>query len=206
MLSWLYKKQQPEYEKIRKDIKKLSKHVLTIPYDGKEYKLYELSTIHDMPAKRYQVMMQFIEDARMNIEKEELAHYMQELEDLLKKAAKDDPDSFANALILTKWMKARTKISLDIDLVMRVLSACFFLEDEDPLDYDWDINDFKIKMFEKSGVSAFFLTEPMIKYLRLIGISNVDMEVILRQQKTKRQVLKELNQMGISVYNIYKAE
>ena len=176
MFSWLFKKEDPEHEKIRKDIKKLSKHVLTIPYEGRDYKLYELSTIHDMPAKRYQVMMQFIEDARLNIEKEELAHYMQELEDELSKAAKDDPNAFANALILTKWLKARTKISLDVDLVMRVLSACFFFEDEDPLDYDWDVNDLKIKMFNKSGVTAFFLTEPMIKYLKLITTSDRDWE------------------------------
>ena len=204
MFKWLFKQEDNNREKIRKDIKRLSKHVMTIPYEGKEYKLYELSTIHDMPAKRYQVMMQFIEDARMNIEKEELAHYMQELEELLKKAAKDDPNSFADALVLTKWMKARTKISLDVDLVMRVLSACFLFEDEDPLDYDWDINDFKIRMMEKTGVTSFFLNEPINKYLKLITTSSVDLALILRQQKTKRQVLNELREMGISVYNMYK--
>ena len=204
MFKWLFKQEDKGQEKIRRDIKRLSKHVMTLPYEGKEYKLYELSTIHDMPAKRYQVMMQFIEDARMNIEKEELSHYMAELEDLLRKAAKDDPDSFANALVLTKWMKARTNISLDVDLVMRVLSACFLFEDEDPLDYDWDINDFKIKLMQKTGVTSFFLSEPISKYLKLITTSNVDLGLILRQQKTKNQVLKELKEMGISVYSMYK--
>lgn len=196
-MSWLFKVQKSPEEKIRKDIKKLSRHVLTIPHEGKDYKFYELATIHDMPSKRYKIMNQFIEDARLNIQKEELAFYLKQIEDNMNA---NTAEGNTNAAIITKWLKARTNISMDVDLVMRVISCCLLLEDENPLDYDWDINDFKIELFEKSGVTAFFLSEPIKKYLKQIGLSNLDMEATLKQRKLSKTALKELEQMGISVW------
>ena len=201
MLKWLFKTVDSPREKIRKDIKKLSKHVLTIRHNNKDYKLYELATIYDMPAKRYQIMNDFIEDARLNIQKKELSHYLDELIGYLDE---NTAKGLTNATILAKWLKARTKISLDVDLVLRVISACLIFEDEDPLDYDWDINDFKIELFEKYGVTAFFLSDPIKKYLTLITTSKLDMEAILNQRKKERLVLKELKGMGISVWNTSK--
>ena len=198
MLRYLFKTVDSPREKIRKDIKKLAKHVLTIYHNKKDYKLFELSEVYDMPNKRYQIMNDFIEDARLNIQKKELEHYLTELEGYLDE---NTAKGLTNATILTKWLKARTKISMDVDLVMRVLSACLIFEDEDPLDYDWDINDFKIELFEKYGVTAFFLSEPIGKYLKLISTSNIDIEKILDQRKKQRVVLKELEGMGISVWN-----
>lgn len=199
-MSWLFKRPKDQAEKIRKDIKRLSKHVITIPHEGQEYKFYELSNIHDMPAKRYQIMNQFIEDARLNIQKEELKHYLTELDEYQNS---NTPEGMTKANVLTRWLKTRVNISLDVDMVMRVLSSCILMEGEDPLDYDWDVNDFKIQLFEKYGVTTFFLNEPIKKYLSLITTSKIDIETILEQRSLQRVVTKELSGIGISVWSMY---
>ena len=155
-MSWLFKRPKDQAEKIRKDIKRLSKPVFSIEHEGHDYQFYELSNIHDMPAKRYMIMNQFIENARRGLTREELEEYLNELTNYIDPKKNGGEIDIVKANMLTNYMLTCTRIEMDIDLTMRVISCCLLMDGEDPLDYDNDINEFKIGLFEKYGVTAFF--------------------------------------------------
>lgn len=188
----LFKTIDPPEKLIAKDLGKLKQHVITITHEGKDYKLYELVSIYDMPSKRYAALNDFIEDKRRGLDKEELNQYVDECVTSLEEW---DNNGVADALILLKSIKARMRVAADVDLIMRLLSCSLFFDDEDLKDYDWDIGTFKIELFESYGVSAFFLTEPIKKYWTRIDISKKDMEIILNQRSAKKRLLKELSDM-----------
>lgn len=200
-MSWLVKTAKSPKQKISDEVKRLSSLAFTIEHQGHEYKFYELSTLHDMPAKRFQRLTEFIDEAKMSVQKDELHHYLDELYQILNVKVGEELN-ITDAKVLVKWLKARTRISMDVDLVMKVLAAVFIMEGEDPLDYDYDINQFKIKLFEEYGPTAFFLIEPIGKYLKLINISQQDISQCLEVRNRKKQALNELDNMGISIFNM----
>lgn len=192
----LFKRKPKTITALHPDLKKLTRHIGDIEdEDGTIYPLYEFETLHDMPARRYSAFNDFLEDKSRGMEKDELEH---NIKDVIRKIESNDTKGITDALIILRWMHTRMKIHNDLDLMLRIISVAIFFKDEDLTTYDWDVGTKKIELFERSGLSAFFLSEPIKRFLKSINISKLDMDMLLEQRKFKRQALEELKQMGIS--------
>lgn len=195
----LFKKKDPVLTAIHPDLKKLTKHIATIKdEEGKDVKLYEFATLHDMPSKRYAALNDFLEDRGRGIDRTELEFNIKEC---IKAIESNSTRGVTDCLIILRWMEQRLTIFNDLDFIERFISCAIFFEDEDLTKYDWDIGTRKIELFEKNGLSAFFLSEPIKRYWTSTNISEEDMEMLIHQKEMKKQVLKELSVMGISLLN-----
>lgn len=182
-------------------LKRLVQKAFTIRDGKKKYTFYEFKSIHDMPSRRYETLNSFIEDNNRKVENSELDHY---LEECLAQINKNTPENLANVITIIKMLRMRVEFSVNVDLVMRLISCAFFTKDEDLMRYDWDIGNWKIDLFEKHGLSAFFLFEPVKRWLPQTNISDGDIKIILKQQELQMTLLKELNKLGISTLNPYE--
>jgi len=171
--------------------------------DGEIVSFYEFGSIHDMPSRRFGALNNFIEDNNRKMTHEELLHYSDEA---LREIDDNSPSSLANAVMILKMMKMRAEFIADIDIVLRLVSCVYFTKDEDLLNYDWDIGDWKIELFEKYGLNAFFLTEPIRKFLPVTNISENDIKAILEQKEITKVLLKQLRELEISTINQYDAK
>jgi hypothetical protein len=191
-----FKKRQPNTA-LHPDIKRLISKVKTVKdKDGAKIDLYMFNTPFDMPAGRYSALNEFIEDYRRGLDRDELKVYINEL---IKNLDNDtiSVKQLSDTLIVLKWMAQRLAIAVDVDLVLRIISASLFTVDEDLTEYDYDYGSYKIELIEKNGLSAFFLHEPLRRYWTQTDISKDDLEILMEQRKIKRQVLKELTEMGM---------
>ena len=190
-------KKKPEYiaDPITvEQVGKLATYAFSIDNGNGPIKFYEFSTLFDMPVKRYQAFNYFLEDYQRGVSNEELLSLVDQcIEDLNGNTV----ESITNTHVRLKWLKSRAEISHDIDLIMRILSCVFFTVDEDLTQYDHDIAEWKIKLFEKHGVEAFFLSQPIKKYWRSINMSKEDISKILKQRREKRKALNNLRKMGV---------
>lgn len=179
---------------IHSEIKKLVERCVTVNIEGKDVDFYEFKTLHDMPAKRFSRLNDMIEDAKRGFDHEELKILVN---DLIESLESNSVSGVTNALIMLKWAQQRMLIQNDADLILRLISCAIFTKDEDLRDYDWDIGTWKIEQFEKSGLIAFFLSEPIRRYWTSIPISEKDIQIILEQRKAKIAALKGLKEMGV---------
>lgn len=192
----IFKRKEKPLNSIHPDLKKLVVNIGSIKdKDGKIHDLYEFKTLHDMPARRYAAFNDFLEDKSRGIEKEELEANIKEVID---KIELNEVKGITDALIILRWMHTRMKIHNDLDLILRIISVAIFFKDEDLTTYDWDIGTRKIELFEEAGVTDFFLSEPIKRFLKSINISKLDMDTLLEQRRLKKQFLDELKRMGIS--------
>lgn len=195
---WPFNKKEVKLTAIHPDLKRLTRHVLTLKDENdKDIKFYEFATLHDMPARRFTSLNDFIEDKNRGIDREELSFNVDES---IKHIEVNSTRGVTDALILLRWMQQRLLIANDVDLILRLISCAVFTEDEDLIKYDWDIGTWKIELFEKHGLSAFFLSEPIKRYWMSTNISKKDMQILIEQRKIKKQALKELSSMGVSFY------
>lgn len=194
-MAW-WNKEEPKLTAIHPDLKRLTRHVYTLKDGGKKIKLYEFATLHDMPARRFTFLNDFIEDKSRGINREELTFNVDET---IKHIESNSTRGVTDALIVLRWLQQRMLIANDVDLILRLISCAVFTEDEDLTKYDWDIGTWKIDLFEKHGLSTFFLSEPIRRYWTSTSISKKDIEILITQRKLKRTALKELSAMGISL-------
>jgi hypothetical protein len=193
----LFKQANKKPTRLHPQLKRLTQHIMTLRDDqNKPIKLYEFKTLYDMPAARYSKFNEYMEDRQRGISRTELEENLKACIDEINEGK---PTNNANAITILRWMLSRMKVAYDADIVMRLISVAVFTKEEDLTGYDWDYNTWKIELFEKQGVSAFFLSEPIKKYWTAMDISTSDMELIAEQNKIKKQVLKELQEMGISL-------
>ena len=196
-MGWFSKK-EPQLTAIHPDLKKLVKHAFTIKDENdKPLRFYEFETLYDMPARRFTNLNDYIEDKNRGIDRIELAH---NLEEIIKEVEENSIKGVTNALIIAKWLRQRMEIANDVDLILRLISCAFFTEDEDLTKYDWDIGTRKIELFEKNGLSSFFLSEPIKRFWTSTDISKKDIQMLIEQRRIKRTALKELSSMGISLH------
>ena len=141
------KKKEPQYL-IRDDIKRLTKYVLTISDGNQDIDFYEFETMYDMPAKRFAHFNDFLEDYHRGMSNEDLIFNLKEA---IKEIESNEISGITNANIRLKWMRARSEISNDSDLIMKVLSCALFTRQENLLDYDYDLAEWKIKLFDRRG-------------------------------------------------------
>jgi len=166
--------------------------------DGKnKYTFYEFKEIHDMPSYRWTALNEAIDDHNRRVTNEDLKEYTQEC---LSQINKNTPENLANVVTILKALKMQSELVVDSNLVLRLVSVAFFTKDEDLLTYDYDYGNWKIELFEKHGLSAFFLLEPIKNWLPLTDILPSDIEVILSQNQVMKQYWKELNKLGITAH------
>ena len=195
---WPFTKKEVKLTAIHPDLKRLTRHVLTLKDEnGKDVKFYEFATLHDMPARRFTSLNDFIEDKNRGIDRDELTF---NIEESIKHIEANSTRGVTDALIVLRWMQQRMLIANDVDLILRLISCAVFTEDEDLTKYDWDIGTQKIELFEKHGLSTFFLSEPIKRYWTATNISEEDIQILIEQRKIKKQALKELSSMGVSLH------
>ena len=147
--------------------------------DGKEF--YQFKNMLDMPAPRYQRIQEFIREAEMRITSKELNETIELVKDALNKGKVTD------AIILLSIIENLSNLYIETDTFYRLFTCLFFDLDEDITDYDFDYNEYKIKLFKSQPATAFFFNQPMRSYLPQIDISEKDLEVFLKQTKVSEQ-------------------
>lgn len=193
-----FSKQEPKLTAIHPDLKRLTRHAITLKDEnGKKVRFYEFATLHDMPARRFSNLNDYLEDKNRGIDRIELAH---NLEEIIKEIEENSVKGVTNALIIAKWMRQRMEIANDVDLILRFISCAIFTEQEDLTKYDWDVGTWKIELIEKHGLAAFFLSEPIKRYWTSTDISKKDFQILIEQKKLKEVALRELSSMGISLH------
>jgi len=183
-------------------VKRLIQKAFTIKHEGKKYDFYQFKEIHDMPSRRFTTMNDMIEDMARKMTNDELFHYSEEA---LNEINQNTPEALSNAITILKMLKMRAEYVVNLDIVLRLISCAFFLKDENILTYDWDLGNWKIDLFEKHGLQAFFLTQPIKEWLPLTNLSDGDLEILLKQREVNKAYLKELSKLGISTINPYDA-
>lgn len=194
-MGWLFKRTGPPKTLIQPQVKKLTKYVMTINDGSRDIHFYEFTDIRDTPIRRFETYNEMMQDFSRGISQKDLHHNLSGLIDELQSAT---IEGSTNALIRAKWLKSRCEIAMDIDLGLSLMSVAFFTVDENLLSYDEDIGHWKVKLFEKEGVSTFFLSEPVRKYWTLTNISEQGFKMYLKSRKEKRRTTRLLEKMGIS--------
>ena len=150
---YLFKKPPKEVTRLHPDLKKLIQLAFTLKDGKKKIKFYEFKEIHDMPAKRYESLNEFMEDNGRGMTKDELLHWSDQT---LIELNKNNLEGLSNVRYIQQMIKQQMQLAIDIDFMMRILSCVFFFGDENLLEYDWDIGDYKIELFKKHGLESFF--------------------------------------------------
>jgi len=188
-------KKHDKIDVLHPSIKKMVRPVFTVKdSNGKTHKFYEFKTLHDMSARRFSHLNNFLENRNRGITNEDLKAATTEAIDNIQL---DNIKGVTNALIILKYLKARIEIHEDVDIILRIMSCAFFTDKEDLTDYDWDIATWKIDLWEKHGVTSFFLNESVSRFLKSINISATGIQTYINQRQLLKQSLKELNKMGI---------
>lgn len=191
----MFKKSTNKQTAIHPDVKKLvSKVFKATDESGKTHQFYEFNTLHDMSARRFSHLNNFIENRNRGISNENLKQAITEAIDGIQI---ESIKGITDALIILKYLRARIEIAEDVDIILRIMSCAFFTKDEDLTNYDWDIGTWKIDLWEREGLTAFFLTESVSRFLKSINISPKGIQSYIAARRTLKQSLKELNKMGI---------
>ena len=192
----LFKKPPKQVTRLHPELKKLIQLAFTLKDGDKKIKFYQFKDHDNMPASRYESLNIFLEDRDRGMSREEGLHWC---EQTLEEINKNTLEGLSNAIVIQKYLKYCYELSLDVNLVMRLVTCAYFFEDEDLLTYDWDLADYKMELFKDHGLNAFFLSKPFLKYLPITQLSPKDMETLKKQSEIKLSLLKELDVMGIPI-------
>jgi len=152
--------------------------------DGKEYHTFK--NLLDMPAPRYQRIQEFIREAEMRITSTELIDFIEMIEGALNKGKVTDAIIFLNAI------KNLTSQYIETDTFYRLFTCLFFDLEEDIIDYDFDYNEEKLKLFKAQPATSFFFQEPMKRYLPQIDISEEDLAIFLKQTSIHKEYIQRI--------------
>jgi len=152
--------------------------------DGKEYHTFK--NLLDMPAPRYQRIQEFIREAEMRITSTELIDFIEMIEGALNKGKVTDAIIFLNAI------KNLTSQYIETDTFYRLFTCLFFDLEEDIIDYDFDYNEEKLKLFKAQPATSFFFQEPMKRYLPQIDISEEDLAIFLKQTSIHKEYIQKI--------------
>jgi hypothetical protein len=152
--------------------------------DGKEYHTFK--NLLDMPAPRYQRISEFIREAEMRITSTELIDFIEMIEGALNKGKVTDAIIFLNAI------KNLTSQYIETDTFYRLFTCLFFDLEEDIIDYDFDYNEEKLKLFKAQPATSFFFQEPMKRYLPQIDISEEDLAIFLKQTSIHKEYIQKI--------------
>lgn len=187
---------EPKKTAIHPDYRKLISYAFSVPDEnGKPIDYYCFETPADMPTNRYHKWNDFLEDYNRRFENQELKEV---LEEILKNLNENSVDGVTNAMIITKYAIQRTSIAMDTDLFMRFMSVTYFTLDENLLYYDYDIGTKKIERWTQNGIHAFFLKEPVKRWLPLTELSSEDLVILQTQKDQMLRFYKKLKDGSVT--------
>lgn len=164
------------------DVKAVTEFAFEI--EGKEF--YSFKNLLDMPAPRYQRIQEFMREAEMRITSESLSDFIGLVKDALNKG------KITDAVIFLNSVENLTSQFIETDTFYRLFTCLFFDLEEDITDYDFDYNEYKIKLFKSQPANSFFFQKPMRMYLPQVDISEQDLEVFLKQTDIHKQFLQKI--------------
>lgn len=152
--------------------------------DGLKY--YEFKNLLDMPTERYRKLQTIVTECDWRMSTEEIKEFIK----LQKEAI--NQGKLTDAYEVVQIFEYCINLYMETDLMMKLFSCVFFTIEEDLTDYDFEIAEEKIKAFTKHGVPAFFLNQPIQKYLPLKDISSQDLLVFLKLTNAKKEYLSSI--------------
>jgi len=147
---------------------------------GQNHDFYSFASAADMPTGRFTSFNEFLEDYNRRLDNAELVELFETMKDCMNQ---NSVEGVTNTMTLINYGLQRTQISMDVDLFMRFQSINFFTQEENLLNYDWDLANWKIEMWKRSGLEAFFLNEQVKKWLPSINLSKNDLDTLEAQRK-----------------------
>lgn len=188
-IGWL---QQFTYQKVLiKDIetdginKKVIVPVPELIINGKQY--YKFKQAADIPQNRFVHYLDFREESKMGMTREEIITYCNEL---IKANNKGDL-SRVGALSIT--LKDSVANCTPIEVLYNLASLVYFTKDEDLSCYDLDYNEEKIRLFKQVKNKGFFLTQLLENTLKVTGQSlPEDIEDYLRKSQVKLNAYRQM--------------
>lgn len=173
------------------DYKKHIEYSFSIPdQDGNPIDYYSFTDAADMPTGRYSKWNECLEDYNRRFDNDELIEVVDELLTCLKS---NNVEGITDAWRIAKYIKERTTIAMDVDLFLRFCSITYFTLDEDLVSYDWEVGTRKIDLFKSQGLHAFFLKQPIRKWLPQIKLSKEDLAIYQAKKKEILRIFKKRN-------------
>lgn len=170
------------------DYKKLVKYAFTsVDEKSNPVDFYTFPSAADMPTARYTKWNEFLEDYNRRFDNQELLEVAKEIADALNK---NSVAGVTQARLLVDYILQRTQIAMDVDLFLRFCSVTYFTQDEDLTSYDWDYGTWKIELWKRGGLHAFFSKEPVKKWLPLTELSPIDLDILQQYKKNLRRIYK----------------
>lgn len=180
---------KPKKTALHPDYKKLIDYAFSIPDEsGKAVDYYSFRSAADMPTARYGKWNEFLEDYNRRFDNQELKIVLTEIQSCLEE---NSVKGVTNALSITTYALERTQIAMDTDLFMRFCSVSYFTLDEDLLSYDWDLGTEKIEKWTNYGMHAFFLKEPVKRWLPQTTLSKEDLATLQYQKRELKRIFRK---------------
>ncbi len=168
----------PEYKKLAK---------FAFEMGGEAY--YQYENLLDLPPKRWHKVEEFIREAELRLEREDL----NSLVDAALHSINKPHVKMTEVVLCLQSIKEASNMFLEIETFYKLFSAVFFTMDEDITVYDYEYNQEKIAKFKQEDTAAFFLREPMRKLLPLSDISDGDIEVFIAQSKAQKELIQKIS-------------
>lgn len=127
-------------------------------HDGVKY--YQFATGFTMYVERYHAGIDRMNEIEMRCDKNYLDNFQKMLSEYLKRG---DLEAIA---ILNHNLRDLRSYVCNVELMWNLASVWYFTADENPMGYDYEVADKKIKAWKKSkDLEAFFLRSPIMDFL-----------------------------------------
>lgn len=187
---------KPKKTALHPEYKKLIHYAFSFESEGKKYDFYHFREASDMPTARYVKYSEVLEDYQRKITAEELIEILQFIKDQGDKNTVDG-NTYARQALL--YAQERATIALDPDLFFKFISAAYFTKEEDLINYDEATADWKIDLFRKEGLKAFFLKMPLKTFLPQTNISEEDFINLAKAKKKMATYWQDLKSKANSI-------
>ena len=149
--------------------------------------IYQFKNLLDMPHDRYNKCTRFSTEFNMRLD----ADILRETIKVCLSSANDG--NFTKVIGLLTLLQEHTNMLISVEASYRLASCVYFWEDEDLLDYDFEVGDDKIRKFKKMKLDDFFLSQPMSRFLPQMNISAEDLHhYSVYEKELKRLTLQHL--------------
>ena len=160
-------------EQIERRRKQEEKYRIEYAFTSGGTKYYRYADIHNLPYDRGLTAMQVYNEVEMRCSLEFLKLYTKTVEDILM--AKDI--NIYNLKAANDILKQRLQLSVDVELLYRLASVCFFDKTENPRVYDQQYAEKKIAKWRKDAkVADFFSQIPMRELMPFLARVNFDLD------------------------------
>lgn len=179
----------PKKTAFHPDYHKLIHFAFSFESDGQKYDFYHFREASDMPTARYVKYSEVLEDYQRKITSEELLEILNFMKSEMDKNTISGNTNTRKAL---DFAIERATIALDTDMFFKFISSAYFTKDEDLLNYDEATAEWKIDLFRKEGLQAFFLKMPLQTFLPQTSLSTGDFMQLAKSKKNLKHFWENL--------------